>query len=168
MSHTFTRHASLLFTPLTRCLHFVPPATRTAVSVALFSNKNFRCFGPFYVATRVIFEHIFLNLGGGYNLANGIFTVPHSGVYSLALTIFSDAGSPGIELAACARLQVNGQALAGSKDQNLNDQEDSSTTVVVIHLKTGDEVAVYLPAGCFLCDDSNHYNTFSAFLLYDE
>lgn len=162
------RHASLLFTPLTHCLPFVPPATRTAVSVALFNDKGFRCIGPFSVAIRVIFEHIFLNVGGGYNPATGIFTVPHSGVYSLALTVFSDAGSPGSKLAACAGLQVNGQVLAGSRDQNLNDQEDSSTTVVAIHLKTGDQVTVYLPTGCFLCDDSNHYNTFSAFLLYDE
>lgn len=116
----------------------------------------------------VPFKQAFLNLGGGYNSTNGIFTVPHTGLYSLALTVYSDAGTPGGKLAACAGLQVNGQVVAGASEKNNLDQEDSSSAAVALHLKAGDQVAVFLPRGCLLCDDSSHYNTFSGFLLYDE
>lgn len=96
----------------------------------------------------------------------GIFTVPRSGVYSIALTVYSDAGSPGNTLAACAGLLVNGQLVTGPREKNMQDQEDSATIVVALHLKAGDKVSVSLPIGCFLCDDSSHYNTFTGFLLY--
>lgn len=168
VSDALMRHTNLLSALLTHRLPFASPASRTAVSVALFNDDRFKCFGPFGVNTRVPFEHVFLNLGNGYNSMNGIFTVLHSGVYSLALTVYSDAGAPDTILAACAGLQVNGQVVAGSRDRNRNDQEDSSSIVVAIHLEAGDEVSVNLPIGCFLCDDNNHYNTFSAFLLYNE
>lgn len=107
-------------------------------------------------------------MGEAYSVNTGIFTVPRAGVYSLALTAFSDAGSPGNLLAICSTLQVNGQLVAGLRDQNTNDQEDSSTAVVALSLRVGDRVTVILTKGCYLCDDSNHYNTFSAFLLYPE
>ncbi|XP_030259218.1 caprin-2-like [Sparus aurata] len=139
---------------------------RTAFSVALFSSGNFKCFGPFTNNVNVVYEHVFLNLGDVYNTTTGIFTVPHSGVYSLALTVYSDAGSQGASLVVCANLQVNGIVVSGSTDSNTQDQEDSFTIAVALELNTGDEVAVSLPAGCFLCDDISHYNTFSAFLLY--
>ncbi|XP_070684719.1 complement C1q-like protein 2 [Pempheris klunzingeri] len=141
-------------------------ASRTAFSVALFGDDRFKCQGPFEVNTRIVYKHIFLNLGDGYNETTGIFTVPRSGVYSIALTVYSDAGSPGELLAACANLQINDQVVAGSRDRNENDQEDSSSVVLVLHLDAGDRVSVNLPTGCFLCDDDSHYNTFSAFLLY--
>ncbi|KAI3354550.1 hypothetical protein L3Q82_019060, partial [Scortum barcoo] len=141
-------------------------ASRTAFSVALFSDSRFQCYGPFAINQVIPYKHVFINLGGGYSTNTGIFTVPHSGVYSLALTVYSDAGAPGNKLAVCAGLQVNGQVVAGSRDQNTNDQEDSATIAVALHLKAGDQVAVRLPATCFLCDDNSHYNTFSGFLLY--
>lgn len=150
---------------LTCCLSFASPASRTAFSVALFNDTHFKCYGPFDVNTIIIYKNVFLNLGGNYNVQTGIFTVPRSGVYSIALSVYSDAGAPGNTLVACASLQVNGQVVAGIRDQNKNDQEDSATTVVVLHLKAGNQVTVNLSVGCFLCDDSN-YNTFSAFLLY--
>ncbi|KAK5868474.1 hypothetical protein PBY51_009485 [Eleginops maclovinus] len=141
-------------------------AGRVAVSVALFNTTYFRCYGPFTINTIIVYKHVFINMGDGYNTATGIFTVPRSGVYSLALTIYSDAGSPGNILVACAGLQVNGLVVAGSKEINMQDQEDSATVVVALHLNAGDKVAVNLPRGCFLCDDSGNLNTFSAFLLY--
>ncbi|KAI4815581.1 hypothetical protein KUCAC02_005722 [Chaenocephalus aceratus] len=69
-----------------------------------------------------------INLGDSYSTETGIFTVPRSRVYSLALTVYSDAGAPGNTLAACASLQVNGLVVAGSKDRNMQDQEDSATS----------------------------------------
>lgn len=140
------------------------PASRTAFSVSLFNQQ--KCFGPFRSNTNVIYEHVFINLGNAYSTTTGIFTVMYAGVYSIALTVYSDAGATGIPLIACATLQVNGAAVASITDVNTNDQEDSGTTVLALQLNFGDQVSVNLPPNCYLCDDQNHYNTFSAFLLY--
>ncbi|XP_026234503.1 complement C1q-like protein 2 [Anabas testudineus] len=140
-------------------------ASRTAFSASLYGDEQFRCYGPLNPNSVIIYKNIFLNLGGHYNAGTGIFTAPHSGVYTFAVSVYSDAGAPGNLLSACASLQLNNQLVAASKDQNTNDQEDSATIVVVLQLSAGDQVDVKLPKGCFLCDDS-HYNTFSGFLLY--
>lgn len=163
---TMRRHQSTFHSSNPLSPPFASTDSRTAFSVALFSSGNFKCFGPFTNNVNVVYEHVFLNLGDVYNTTTGIFTVPHSGVYSLALTVYSDAGSQGASLVVCANLQVNGIVVSGSTDSNTQDQEDSFTIAVALELNTGDEVAVSLPAGCFLCDDISHYNTFSAFLLY--
>ncbi|XP_055750927.1 cerebellin 20 [Salvelinus fontinalis] len=139
-------------------------ASRSAFSVALTNTR--RCEGPFREARTIVYQHIFVNLGEGYNNRTGIFTAPRSGVYSLALTVYSDSGAPGATLAACANLMVNGRQVAGCSEQNQQDQEDSTTTVMAIQLQAGDKLSVTLPIGCFLCDEQSHYNTFSGFLLY--
>ncbi|XP_053728175.1 complement C1q-like protein 2 [Synchiropus splendidus] len=141
-------------------------SARSAFSVALTNSKDLTCFGPFRDDVLIKYQHVFINLGQGYDVTTGIFTVPRSGVYSLALTVYSDAGAPGNTLAACGSLQVNGRVVAGPSERNMQDQEDSATIVMAIHLHAGDKVSVNLPIGCFLCDDVSHYNTFTGFLLY--
>uniref|UniRef100_A0A8D3D7M6 Cerebellin 20 n=1 Tax=Scophthalmus maximus TaxID=52904 RepID=A0A8D3D7M6_SCOMX len=136
------------------------PAGRAAFSVSLLKDGGFRCIGPFGGDEVVIYEHVFLNLGGHYNGSTGVFTVPQAGLYTFAVTLHSDAGAPRSPLAACTGLQVNGRVAAEAREQNADDQEDSATAVVLLQLNAGDAVAVKLLKGCFLCDES-HYNTFS-------
>lgn len=124
------------------------------------------CYGPFSTDQIIVYKHVFLNLGDGYNVGTGIFTAPRSGVYSLVLTIYSDGGPSGTPLAACANLQVNGQVVYALLEQNGQDLEDSATVVMAMKLRAGDQVAVSLPKGCFVCDYKSHYNTFTGFLLY--
>ncbi|CAG6006654.1 unnamed protein product [Menidia menidia] len=128
--------------------HPEPAASRSAFSVALTNENSLTCLGPYRGEERlIVYKHVFINLGGGYSVDTGVFTVPRSGVYSLALTVYSDAGSPGNTLAACATLLVNGQVVAGPSETNMQDQEDSATIVIALHLKAGDKVAVNLPIG---------------------
>ncbi|KAK7882837.1 hypothetical protein WMY93_029011 [Mugilogobius chulae] len=141
-------------------------STRSAFSVSLFSDSTISQHGPFRDDDIIKYKHVFLNMGNNYNPNTGVFTVPRTGVYNLALTVYSDSGAPGNTLAVCASLQVNGQELTGPRDVNLQDQEDSASVSLVVKLNTGDKVSVNLPIGCFLWDDINHYNTFSGFLLY--
>ncbi|XP_034459746.1 complement C1q-like protein 2 [Hippoglossus hippoglossus] len=140
-------------------------ASRTAFSVAL-QYSSFRCYGPKPGDITVIYKHVFLNLGGSYDVKTGIFTALHAGVYTFALTIHSDAGVAGALLATCAELLFNNNVVANLKEVNKEDQEDGATIVVVLQLNATDEVAVNMPKGCSLCDDDNHYNTFSGFLLF--
>ncbi|XP_031716851.1 complement C1q-like protein 4 [Anarrhichthys ocellatus] len=140
-------------------------ASRSAFSATQIDDTDI-CHVSYKFDKLLSYKRVFINLGNGYSADTGVFTVPHSGVYSLALTVYSDAGAPGRRIAACANLLVNNQLVAGPREENKLDQEDSATTVVALHLKAGDMVAVQLPGGCFICDNSSQYNTFSAFLLY--
>nr|XP_055051430.1 cerebellin 20 [Misgurnus anguillicaudatus] len=139
-------------------------ASRSAFSVALTDAPL--CVGPYRSDSVVKYGSVFINLGDGYSSSTGAFVAPRSGVYNLALTVYSDAGAPGARLAACARLRVNGRTLATLNENNLQDQEDSVSAVLAVQLYAGDAVDVLLPTGCFLCDDNSHYNTFTGFLLY--
>ncbi|XP_010792224.1 complement C1q-like protein 4 [Notothenia coriiceps] len=140
--------------------------SRSAFSVALNSNARMDCFGPFPDDKLIPFKHVFINLGDSYSTDTSIFTAPRSGVYSLAVTIYSDIDSPINPFAACANLMVNGHAVAVLPEHKGNDPEDSSTVVVAAGLKAGDQVGVLLPAGCVICDNLSHFNTFTGFLLH--
>ncbi|XP_040028079.2 cerebellin-3 [Gasterosteus aculeatus] len=137
-------------------------ASRSAFSVALDKAGGNGCFGPFADDRRVLYRHVFLNLGDGYGATTGGFTAPRSGVYSLAVTVYSAYGS----LGAGAHLTVNGLTASALREKESRDREDSATLVVSVKLKAGDEVAVVLPKGSVVCDDSSHLNTFTGFLLY--
>ncbi|XP_053503723.1 cerebellin 20 [Ictalurus furcatus] len=139
-------------------------SSRSAFSVALTDVR--RCLTSSRDDMVVKYQSIFINLGDGYNISTGAFTVPRSGVYALALTVYSDAGAPGALLAACVRLRKNGRVIAALSEYNTQDQEDSATTVLAMQMQAGDKVDVILPSGCNLCDDNSHFNTFSGFLLY--
>ncbi|XP_071353282.1 complement C1q-like protein 2 [Trachinotus anak] len=139
-------------------------ASRSAFSVALTNDKMFNCYGPFTDDKLIVYKDVFINLGGGYNMQTGVFTVPRSGVYSLSVTIYATANSG--KMATCANLQVNDRVIAMLLEQNGQDAEDSASAVVALQLKAGDQVAVNLLKGCFICDNNSHYNTFTGFLLY--
>ncbi|CAK6974949.1 uncharacterized protein LOC128359814 [Scomber scombrus] len=141
-------------------------ASRSAFSVALSSDSTMKCHVPFTINKNIVYQHVFLNLGGGYDEQTGIFTVPYSGVYSLTLTLYGNAVFLGEKLSTCASLRVNTQVVGTIVERNGSDREDSATVFVAVELKAGDQVAVSLLEGCFICDDNNHYNTFTGFLLY--
>ncbi|XP_041851782.1 cerebellin-1-like [Melanotaenia boesemani] len=140
-------------------------ANRSAFSVALNNEKTLSCFDVLSRSRVIIYKHVLLNLGGGYNVQTGVFTVPRSGVYSLAVSIYGP-GLSGRTQPTCADLQVNGKTVAGLFEKTGLDNEDSNTVVVAVQLKAGDIVTVSLPDGCIVCDDTNHFNTFTGFLLY--
>lgn len=105
-------------------------------------------------------------MGSAYDDSTGVFTATCSGVYFFSVTAFSDAGSPGAGLSVCVKLLRNGMPQVSLTEQNNEDQEDSISASLLLSLRAGDEVSVQLPAGCFLCDDENHYNTFTGYLVY--
>ncbi|TKS81361.1 Caprin-2 RNA granule protein 140 [Collichthys lucidus] len=137
-------------------------ASRSAFSVALNNSPRPVCFGPFSADQVIMYTHIFINLGSGYSLQNGIFTVPRSGVYSLSVTIYTPFGNPH----ACGNLMVNEKLVSVIPEQNGQDAEDSATIVTTMQLLANDRVFVILPRGCAVCDDTKHHNTFTGFLLY--
>uniref|UniRef100_A0A3B4F7J2 Cerebellin 20 n=1 Tax=Pundamilia nyererei TaxID=303518 RepID=A0A3B4F7J2_9CICH len=137
--------------------------SRSAFSVALNNNSAMVSYGPFSSDSIIKYKHVFINLGDGYNVETGIFTVPRSGVYSLSVTVYSSAR---VTLSNCVTLQVNGENVAEAIERSGQDLEDSTSVVVAVQLNAGDQLSVRLLQGCSLSDDINHYNTFTGFLLY--
>uniref|UniRef100_A0A3Q2W783 Cerebellin 20 n=1 Tax=Haplochromis burtoni TaxID=8153 RepID=A0A3Q2W783_HAPBU len=135
----------------------------SAFSVALNNNSAMVFYGPFSSDSIIKYKHVFINLGDGYNVETGIFTVPRSGVYSLSVTVYSSAR---VTLSNCVTLQVNGENVAEAIERSGQDLEDSTSVVVAVQLNAGDQLSVRLLQGCSLSDDINHYNTFTGFLLY--
>ncbi|KAJ8403745.1 hypothetical protein AAFF_G00346130 [Aldrovandia affinis] len=135
--------------------------SRSAFSVALDGPFP---YGPYSNDLVLVYRIILLNLGEGYNSGSGVFTAPRSGVYSLALTVYS---KPSDSLnTACAILQVNGEQIGSASESSPQDREDSASIAIAARLSAGDQVSVRLPAGCALADDFSHYNTFTGCLLY--
>ncbi|KAM7399671.1 hypothetical protein PAMP_018919 [Pampus punctatissimus] len=141
-------------------------ASRSAFSVALNNDNIMNCNGLFTINKNIVYKHVFLNLGGGYDVQTGIFTVPRSGVYSFAVTVYGNAALFGGKLSSCATVQVNMQEVATLLEKSGLDLEDSATVFLAMKLNAGDQVAVNLLKECSICDNNNHYNTFTGFLLY--
>lgn len=131
------------------------------------NTNNTECFGPNTTDELIIYKHVLTNLGNGYNVQTGIFTVPCSGVYSLSVTLY--AGSSVGNMSTCASLQVNNNnTVSVLREVKKRDLEDSSTLVAAVRLEAGDQVAASLPAGCVICSHGGLFNTFTGFLLYAE
>uniref|UniRef100_A0A3Q4G019 Cerebellin 20 n=2 Tax=Neolamprologus brichardi TaxID=32507 RepID=A0A3Q4G019_NEOBR len=137
--------------------------SRSAFSVALNNSPAMAFYGPFSSDNIIKYKHVFINLGDGYNVETGIFTVPRSGVYSLSVTVYSSAR---VSLSNCVTLQVNSKNVADAIEKSGQDLEDSTSVVVAVQLNAGDQLSARLHQGCSLSDDINHYNTFTGFLLY--
>lgn len=130
------------------------------------SKTNTECFGPETTDELIVYKHVFANLGNGYNVQTGIFTVPRSGVYSLSVTLYT--GSAVGNMSTCTSLQVNNSTVSVLREVKKRDLEDSSTLVAAVRLEAGDQVAASLPAGCVICSHGGLFNSFTGFLLYAE
>ncbi|KAM8854061.1 cerebellin 20 [Synchiropus picturatus] len=136
---------------------------RTAFTFVIFNDHAFKCIGPVSSDQTIRYQRPLLNLGDAYDSQTGIFTVLYSGVYSMAITVFSDTGVLG-SYKTCAHLRVNEKVMASSIDQHRADSEDNASFSLLMHLQAGDRVDVRISKGCMICDHSN-YNSFTAFLL---
>lgn len=147
------------------CFSLSAAACQYAFSVALTGTR--RCVGPYRADTIVMYKHVLTNLGNVYQPSSGVFTAPRSGIYYLALTAYSDAGIPNAPLAICVQLVRNMVVEVALSERYNEDQEDSISTSLLLHLQNGDNVFVQLVKDCFLCDDDNSfYNTFTGYLVY--
>lgn len=155
-----TRQNNLLFRLL-----FVSAARRSAFSVAL-ADKSTYCLKANNGDKTIVYKNILLNLGRDYDENTGIYTVPFSGVYSLAVTVFNDAGFASESVNILSSLRVNNQVVATAKDINTDDHEDSATMVLAFRLNASDTLDVMLHSGHRLC--GGLFNTFSGFLLYKD
>ncbi|XP_060604035.1 cerebellin-2-like [Ruditapes philippinarum] len=108
----------------------------------------------------IVFDHLATNIGNAFNVHNGIFVAPVTGVYVFGVTlghystfVQSDNGD--------GNLVVNGVIVAGLFMSN-----DQSSQMVVVKLMIGDNVAV-LNRDADEGIDGKAYSSFCGFLLYE-
>uniref|UniRef100_A0A672Z3I8 Cerebellin 20 n=2 Tax=Sphaeramia orbicularis TaxID=375764 RepID=A0A672Z3I8_9TELE len=138
-------------------------AAATGFSVAL--PKQNQCLGPFSMAKNITYGTVTINKGNNYDTSTGVYTAPVAGVYSLAVTIYSNFTGQ-TPTKACANLSVNGNTVAQLKEKSNGDHQDSSSVVITKKLQAGDKVSVIQPPGCAFCGANHNFNTFTGFLLY--
>ncbi|XP_062300165.1 complement C1q-like protein 3 [Scomber scombrus] len=119
--------------------------------------------GPVGDDTTVKYQKIVSNIGNSYNPATGIFTAMVPGVYYFRYTMYNNNYGTANSILS---LMMNNQKLVSTWDTVGGDVHDSATNAAVVKLKVGDSVYVKLWSKRQVYDDSNHYNTFSGFLLF--
>lgn len=143
-----------------RALKDITTATNSKVAFTVALGVS---VGPLQQDTPLKYPKIISNFGSGYNPATGIFTAMVRGVYYFRFTMYNNnLGQPN----SVVSLMKNSQSLVTTWDTTGNDQHDSASNAAVMQLEAGESVFVQLYANRVLYDDSNHYNTFTGFLLF--
>lgn len=82
---------------------------------------------------RIVFDHVTLNIGNGYNKHSGTFTAPKTGIYVLTFTLFSNRGG-----AMSVNIFKNSEVSTQIYTQMRTDTYSGTTPVAVIDMNVGD------------------------------
>ncbi|KAL2076602.1 hypothetical protein ACEWY4_027801 [Coilia grayii] len=133
--------------------------SRVSFSAALGSGY----FGPFEVATPLVFTNILTNIGSAYNPTTGVFTAPVRGVYHFALHLLGDS-QPYIQTGAA--LYKNDEQILLAYDYQLNPHHATPSNGASLQLEVGDAVHVKLWPNAQVRDNGHRLTTFSGHLLF--
>ena len=89
------------------------------------------------VNQNIIFDTVFTNVGGSFNVNHGIFTVPQSGIYLISGTVMSFVDT---EFHAC--IMVNGKRTISIFGHGSVGRHEQGTQVAVLQLAVGDTVTI--------------------------
>ncbi|XP_075906091.1 cerebellin 18 [Nelusetta ayraudi] len=141
-------------------------AKMDSAAAAPVPGTDQRCFGPFNTNVPIPYSITTLNEAAGYNPSLGVFTAPKAGVYSFSFTVYSYV-QLGARIYHKVQLMKNGIVVASAWENNREDGEDSATQVVVLEMKSGDQVYMELTSGRKLCNRLQ-FNSFSGHIVYPE
>ncbi|CAG2192959.1 C1QL [Mytilus edulis] len=85
----------------------------------------------------IVFDHVILNVGTGYNKHSGTFTAPTSGIYVFTFTLFPSRGG-----SMAVNIFKNSEVIAQSYTQMRTDTFSATTPIAVIDMNVGDIVFV--------------------------
>lgn len=106
---------------------------------------------------RIVFEHVELNEGLGYNKSTGIFTAPSSGIYVFDWTILTWQGE-----FAYTSLVVNDQIKSWNHCRDVNSKTLlPCSKMAIVKLKNGEQVWI----GVFI-GPANMYQKYTSFSGY--
>ncbi|XP_063076073.1 complement C1q-like protein 2 [Engraulis encrasicolus] len=134
-------------------------ASRVSFSAALGDGY----YGPFDVATPLVFKNVITNVGSAYNVNTGVFTAPVRGVYHFVLFVFGDAHASN---PTGASLHHNGKHVVIAYDAQVNGHHVKPANGASLLLEVGDVVQVKLWPKGWVRDNANGHTTFSGHLLF--
>ncbi|KAK5850191.1 hypothetical protein PBY51_014460 [Eleginops maclovinus] len=132
--------------------------TKVAFSAGL---SNYGKFGPYNTETNLVYKRVITNIGGDYNSNTGVFTAPVRGVYYFSFTALNNRNG---EWMAVNMYRDSRRILHNSKQ---SDGHTFISNALVLQLDRGGVVYMRLHENSGLYDDSDNWNTFSGFLLYE-
>ncbi|XP_035687121.1 complement C1q tumor necrosis factor-related protein 3-like [Branchiostoma floridae] len=133
----------------------VTMVTKAAFSVGLTVDMNVQ------QDTDVVFDKVFTNIGGGYNVTTGRFTAPAHGAYYFAFHGYDYYASFNMWV----KLLHNGQEVVSIIDYDIDDTHDTASNSVILELAASDQVWLQLHAGHVIAG-FKHTCTFSGYLLF--
>lgn len=109
----------------------------------------------------IVFDHVFTNIGNGYNAHHGVFLAPVSGTYVFFVTVYATHNHD-----VWCQFVVNSIHKSTVYAESLNSAEDTSSQTIILQLQQGDDVAIQLIKNTTeIYGSPNLYSTFSGFLL---
>ena len=113
--------------------------------------------------SKVVFEHVISQYGGGYNDADGVFTVPVMGVYLISVVLANENPTTTWLI---GRLKVDSTTMAYILSENYHaDQLDQSSNIAILKLWKGQKVWVEISRRATIVV-RRHLSTFAAVLLH--
>ncbi|XP_063397264.1 complement C1q-like protein 4 [Mytilus trossulus] len=85
----------------------------------------------------IVFDHVILNVGNGYNKHSGAFTAPKSGIYVFTSLLFPSRGGN-----MAVNIFKNSEAIAQIFTEAGTDTFSGTTPVAVVEMNVGDIVFV--------------------------
>ncbi|XP_066285521.1 complement C1q tumor necrosis factor-related protein 3-like [Branchiostoma lanceolatum] len=128
---------------------------KTAFSVGLTVDMNVQ------QDTDVVFDKIFTNIGGGYNITTGRFTASVHGAYFFSFHGYDYYASFNMWV----KLLHNGREVVSIIDYDIDDTHDTASNSVILELAESDQVWLQLHAGHVIAG-FKHTCTFSGHLLF--
>ncbi|XP_051521676.1 complement C1q-like protein 2 [Myxocyprinus asiaticus] len=116
--------------------------------------------GPFNTHTTLVYKNVFINIGGAYNNATGIFTAPVKGVY-----YFSIFYHCAVQHATTLSMYRNGQLAATTHNDAGEGVQENGGIGLTLLLERGEHVYIVLGANTWIWDGVNINTVFTGFLL---
>jgi len=116
------------------------------------------------------FEKQYLNLGGGMNLASGVFTAPKAGIYAFSFTGLGHKSGSDYAGWGYVYLQRNDEIVAMGDSYLKGATENTKSTVSVhgtLKLYKGDTITIRNNAGTIFSDEHSQIK-FTGSLLEEE
>ncbi|XP_052769576.1 complement C1q-like protein 4 [Mya arenaria] len=135
--------------------------------IAFTSQVSPRVVRHMHDGDGVIFDRVLLNAGGGYNNATGSFTVPLSGIYLFAVSVFDHmataaTGNAKIHAEIVQNNSTIGRVFAHADMHN----RDQGAETVIVTVNTGDVIWVRVVDNNDLGLGGEFYTSFAGYMLW--
>ena len=145
-------------------LQLIKSPTPPTVYFYAYVHANDLKFSRGSRGSKVVFDYVISQYGGGYNNADGVFTVPVTGVYLISVVLANQ--NPTTTTFITGELKVDSITMAYIVSENYHDyQYNQSSNIAILKLSEGQKVWVELYVNKNVVV-KRPFSTFAAVLLH--